>query len=157
MAKRDSSKALAQAKKIVDPWFKSQALAWVARYSEDACLKVAGQAAKSAGECDDEYKRVAVRSWEIAALAERNFFVEAKIALRAAVIESKSVTPHSSRAEALILLLQAALIMGEKDAVMVADELKKSCGKDSHWRCKRAVQDSEKLMQGQVKPRSFFR
>ena len=156
LAKRDSLKALEQAKAIADPWFKSQALAWVARYSEKACLKVATMAAKTAGGCDDAYKKTAVKSWGIAALAERKFLVEAKDALRSALIESRSVTPHSSRAEALILLLQAALLIGNKDAGAVADELKQCCGDDSHWRCKRAVRDSEKLIQGQLKPRPFF-
>ena len=82
LAKQGSSKALELARSISEPWFKSQALAWVARFSEDECLKIAMQAAKAASECDDEYKRTAVRAWEIAALAKRKFLTEAKKSLQ---------------------------------------------------------------------------
>ncbi|MSU60198.1 MAG: hypothetical protein EXS35_18845 [Pedosphaera sp.] len=156
LARRDARKAFEKARSIPDPWFRAQALASVARYIEDDPVKIAKQAAKAADECDDEYKRTAVRAWEIAALAERKHLSEAKKSLREAVSRSKNVTPFSSRAEALTLLLQAAFRIGEKDARLVADELKKSCGQDSHWRCKRAIRDADKFFDGQLQPRPFF-
>jgi len=156
LAKRDSQEALAKARFISDPWFRSQALAWVARYTEDDPVKVASLAAKAASECDDEYKRTAVRAWEIAALAEREHVIEARRGLREAVNQSKSVTPLASRAEALMLLLQAAFRIGDEDAKWVADELKNSCGQDLHWRCKRAIRRISEFFEGQLKPRPFF-
>ena len=156
LAKRDSQEALAKARSISDPWFRSQALAWVARYTEDDPVKVACLATKAASECDDEYKRTAVRAWEIAALAEREFVADAKRALREAVKQSKGIMPFASRAEAFTLLLHAAFRIGEEDAKWVADELRNSCGKDSDWRCQRAVRNAAKLVEGEIKPRPFF-
>ena len=155
-AKRDPKKALEKARAISDPWFRSQALAWVARYAEVGPIKIAREAAKAASECDDDYKRTAVRAWFIAALAERNHTAEAKRELWTAVSQSKKVTPLSSRAEALILLLQAAFQISVQDVRLVADELKSSCGRDLHWRSKRAVRDAWKLVEGELKPRPFF-
>lgn len=156
MAKRDSRKAHEKARGIPDPWFRSQALAWVARYTEDDPIKVAKQAAKAASECDDEYKKTAARAWEIAALTERNLLTEARKGLRAALSQSRSVMPLSSRAEALTLLLQAAIQISPKDAQEVANELTHSCGQDSHWRCRRAIRDAGKFLKGELKPRPFF-
>ena len=153
---RDYREALQRAQRISDPWFRSQALAWVARYADGDAIKVARQAAKTANECEDEYKRTAVRAWAIAALAERSFFEEARKELRAALSQSRAVIPLSSRAEALMLLLHAALRIGVEDARHVADQLKNSCGQDSHWRCKRAVRDAGKLIYGEGEPRPFF-
>jgi hypothetical protein len=156
LAKRNPRKALEEALCITDPWFKSQALAWVARYTEDDPVEIAGLAAKAAGECEDAYKRTAVRAWEIAALAERKHITEARKGLRTAVSQSKNVTPLSSRAEALMLLLQAAFRIGEEDVRLVADELKNACERDSHWRCKRAIRDAGELVDRKREPRPFF-
>lgn len=156
LAKLDPQKALEKARSIPDPWFRSQALAWVARYTEADPIKIARQAAKAAGECDDEYKKTAVRAWEIAALAERKHITEARKSLRAAVSQSRTVMPLSSRAEALMLLLQAAFRIGNEDVRLVADELKNSCGRDSHWRSKRAIRDAAKIVEGKLEPRLFF-
>lgn len=156
LAKRDPRKALEKAQSIADPWFRAQALASVVRYTEDDPIKVARQAAKAASECDDEYKKTAVRAWEIAALAERRLVAEARKGLNAALSQSKRVTPLSSRAEALMLLLQAAFRIGHADAKGIAEELKSSCGGDSNWRCKRAVRDAGKLIAGELDARPFF-
>ena len=156
LAKRDSRKALEKALDIRDPWFRSQALAWVARFTKDDPIKIAMRAAKAGSECDDDYKKTAVCAWEIAALAERKLFTEARKRLRMALSQSRGVTPLSSRAEALTLLLQAAFLIADEDAKVVADELRNSCGHDSHWRCKRAIRDAGKLAEGQLEPRRFF-
>jgi hypothetical protein len=156
LAKNDPSKALEKAQQIPDCWYKSQALAWVARYSDKNTVKVAKLAAKAASECEDEYKKTGVRAWEIAALAERNNLSEARSSLRAAVKQSKGVMPLSSRAEALILLLQAAFKIGSEEASWVSIELKNACGNDSHWRCKRAIRDAGKMLGGDIDPRQFF-
>jgi hypothetical protein len=156
LARRDCRKALKKTRVICNPWFRAQALAWVARYTEDDPIKIAKQAAKAANECDDEYKQTAVRAWEIAALAERKLLTEARKVLRMALAQSRSVVPLSSRAEALMLLLQAACRISQSDARGVAEEVTNSCGNDSHWRCKRAIRDAGKLVHRQVAPRQFF-
>ena len=93
LAKSDSRKALGKARGIGEAWFRAQALAWVARFADEDPRGIAREAAKAAGECDDAYKRSAVRAWEIAALAEREFKAEARESLDEAVALGKEVTP----------------------------------------------------------------
>jgi hypothetical protein len=156
VAKQDCRKALAKARIIPDPWFRAQALACVARYTKDDPIAIAKQAAKAASECEDDYKKTAVRAWEIAALAERQHFAAARKSLTAALQQSRDVFPLSSRAEALMLLLAAAFRVTDSDACRVVEVMKESCGSDSHWRCKRAIRDACKMLQHQLAPRAFF-
>lgn len=128
----------------------------MARFTDGSPVGIAIDAARAAKDCDDKYKRTAVRAWEIAALAERCHFAEARKTLDCAMSQSKSITPLSSRAEALNLLLHASFRIGQRDAKLVADELKMACGNDPHWRCKRAVQDADKLLAAELEPRVFF-
>jgi hypothetical protein len=156
LAKSDSRKALAKARGIDEAWFRAQALAWVARFADEDPRGIAREAAKAAGECDDAYKRSAVRAWEIAALAEREFKAEARESLGEAVALGEEVTPISSRSEALYLLLQAACRIGAKEAKGVYEVLVAACPVEAHWRCKRAVRDGGKIIAGELKPRVFF-
>jgi hypothetical protein len=144
------------AQSISDPWFKAQALAWILRYSTEDILSIARMAETAATECDDDYKKTAVLAWEIAAFAERKMLAEARRVLRMALSQATSVMPLASRAEALTLLLHAAIKMGSKDESVVVDELISSCEKGSHWRCKRAIRDAGKLVNGEIQPRLFF-
>lgn len=157
LAKQNPKKALEKARKISDPWYKAQALSWVARYTEnDNAIKIAREAAKAGNLCDDDYKRTAVRAWEITALAERGLVNEARKILISAINQQKSVTPLSSRSEALILLLHASFRIGKSDAELVVAELKSAIGNDSHWRCKRAIKDADKLLNEEMEPRPFY-
>lgn len=156
LAKKNPRKALEKARGIRDPWLKAQALSWVARFTDGDPVAIAREAANAANDCDDQYKRTAVRAWEIAALGERGHCVEAQRALKSAMKRSNSVTPLSSRSEALTLLLHAAFRIGKSDAKLVANELRIACGNDPHWRCKRAVRDADKLLAEELEPRTFY-
>ena len=156
LAKSDPEKALEQALLIRGPWFRAQALSWVARFTNSDPAAIAKQAARAATECDDAFKKTAVLAWVVAALAERNLTSAARSTLQTALQRSKTVTPLSSRGEALILLLQAAFKISDTDAKAVNDELQVVCGHDSHWRCKRAVRDGARLVTGENKLRPFF-
>ena len=155
MARTDPAKAHKKALQVSEPWFRAQALAAVARYAEGDPLPFAAQASKAASECDDDYKRSAVRAWEISALAERDLMAEARKALDQAVKLARTVQPFSSRSEALILLLKAAFSIGHKEASIVNDAIKASCPSDEHWRCKRAIRNGDKLISGELVPRKF--
>jgi hypothetical protein len=156
LAKSNPKKALDQARKVDEPWFRAQALSWVARFTDGDPVAVASEAAKAARECEDDYKRSAVRAWEIAALAERDCTTQARRSLTEAVSLGKSVTPISSRSEALFLLLQSAFRIGRDEANKVYEVLKTCCPADEHWRCKRAVRDGGKMIEGKLEPRAFF-
>jgi len=156
LAKSNPKKALDAARKVNDPWFRAQALSWVARYTEGDPLAIASEAAKSAGACEDDYKRSAVRAWEIAALAERGFAFDARKRLSEAVRLARGVMPMASRSEALILLIQAALKISREDGLKVNEVLATSCSAEEHWRCKRALRDGAKMVGGDLAPRQFF-
>jgi len=157
LAKSNPKKALAQARVVGEPWFRAQALSWVARFTDGDPVAVASEAAKAARECDDDYKKSAVRAWEIAALAEREYITEARKSLSEALALGKCAEPTSSRSEALLLLLQAAFRIGRDDAAKVYEVLKASCPIAEHWRGKRAVRDGGKMLSGELEPRPFFR
>ncbi|TWT73085.1 hypothetical protein [Allorhodopirellula solitaria] len=156
LAKTDARKALAKARSVSDPWFRAQALSWVARFTDADPQPIAAQAANAAAACDDNYKRSAVRSWEIAALAERKCFGQAKIALRDAVRTARQVQPSASRSEALLLLMQAAFVINRDEAVSVSAELTQCCPIADHWRCKRAITNASQMLEGELEPRNFF-
>jgi len=156
LAKSNPQKALAQARAISDGWYRAQALSWVARFTDDDPVSIASEAAKAATECKDDYKKSAVRAWEIAALAERGCISEAKNRLNETLSLAKNVEPISSRSEALLLLLQAAFRIDNNAAQKVYGILKASCPIEEHWRCKRALRDGEKMISGELQPRSFF-
>ena len=156
LAKSNPKKALAHARKVNEPWFRAQGLSWVARFTDGDPVAVAGEAAKAARECEDDYKKSAVRAWEIAALAERDCMREARKSLSDALALGQRVEPVSSRSEALLLLLQAAFKIGRDEAERVYEILKASCPRDEHWRCKRAVSDGERMLSGELEPRAFF-
>lgn len=156
LARSDPRKALEKARKISEPWFRAQALSWVARFTDKDPPPIASDAARAAADCDDDYKKAAVRAWEIAALGERGCTSKARKALGEALTLTKSVKPISSRSEALFLLLQAAFTIGREEANRVHELLRASCPPDEHWRCKRAIRDGEKLLLGELEPRPFF-
>ena len=156
LAKSNPKKALAQARKVNEPWSRSQGLSWVARFTDGDPVAVACEAAKAARDCEDDYKRSAVRAWEIAALAERDCTREARKSLSEALAVAKRVEPMSSRSEALLLLFQAAFKISRGEAERVYEILKASCPVDEHWRCKRAVRDGERMLSGKLEPRAFF-
>jgi len=156
LAKSNPKKALDTARKVNEPWFRAQALAWVARFSDGDTVSIASEAAKAAGECGDDYKKSAARAWEIAALAERGCLSEARKHLSEVLKRAKDVRPASSRSEALLLLLQAAFKIGRKEAEKVYETLRTSCSPDDHWRCKRAIRDGGKMVSGELEPRPFF-
>ena len=97
LAKSHPDRALKKARRIKEPWFRAQALAWVARYSPGETVSLAREAARAAQQCDDAYQRAAVRAWEIAALAEVGSTAEATRALKAAVETSRSTGAASER------------------------------------------------------------
>ena len=156
LVKSDPKKALAQARKIDDPWFRAQALSWVARFTNGDPDAIAREAERAAANCRDNYQKSAVRAWEIVALAERGFKSRARKSLNQAIELARSIQPASSRSEALFSLLQAAFALGARDANLTYQVLISSCGAEHHWRCKRAVRDSERLISGELEPRPFF-
>ena len=156
LVKEDIAAATRLARSIEDPWRRTQALAWVARFSEDQTLQLAREAEKAAADCTDEYQQTAALAWVVAALAECDLKNEAKRVLHAAVEQATHVTPAASRAEALVLLLQAGMSLGTDCVQPIADKLGSCCGQDAHWRCRRAAKHARQYLAGESTPRPFF-
>jgi hypothetical protein len=156
LAKSCPNEALKQARQVDEPWFRAQALAWVARFADSEVITIAAEAAKAAAEGGDKYQQCAVRAWEIAALAERDYKSEARKRLREALNTAKNVVPAASRSEALFLLLQASASIAPDDFEKLYEMLKNSCCAEEHWRCQRALRNGAKMMSGELQPRPFF-
>ena len=156
LAKSNPKKALDQARKVHEPWFRAQALSWVARFTDGDPVAIASEAARAAQECGDDCRKSAVRAWEVAALAERGSTAEARKSLSEALKLAKRIESVSSRSEALLLLMQAAFRIGRDEAMRAYSLLKESCPVEEHSRCKRAVRDGERMISGTQEPRPFF-
>ena len=154
LAKTDTVEAAAIAEKITDPWFQAQAWSHIARYAPKP-LQFSRKAAKSAAQGKDDYQRSAVRAWEVAALAERGLDTQARSSLTEAVALARTVEQLSSRAEALLLLFQAAFKISVEDAKSVA-EIIEDASSSGHWRAKRARKDVKLMLSSEMPPREFF-
>lgn len=141
LAKSRPNEALKQARQVNDPWFRAQALSWVARFTDGDVSAIATEAAKAAAEGKDNYQQSAVRAWEIAALAERNRVLDARKRLGDIL---------------LLLLLQASAKIADEDAENVYEVMKASCRPEEHWRCSRALRRGAKMIAGELQPRPFF-
>lgn len=156
LAKLQPRDALDQARRVTEPWFRAQALSWVARFTDGNPVAVAAEAAKAAADGEDAYQKCSVRAWEIAALAERDYISEARKSLIELLPVLKNVEPASSRCEAHLLLMQAAFKISDKDAKNIYEAMTSCCQPEEHWRCRRALRDGAKIISGDLQPRPFF-
>lgn len=154
LAKTNTEKAAEIALKTSDPWFEAQAWAHIARYA-DKPLLFSRRASKAAAKAKDDYQRSAVRAWEIAALAERKYFLQARKALKESAELAQTIKEIGSKAEALLLLFQAACKISREDAETVAEILDGSSS-STHWRIRRARKSVDAMLSGETPPREFF-
>lgn len=114
LAKAKPAEALRAARKIADPWFATQALAWVVRFAPaeiaTAALAEARETAKAGREA---YQRAAVLAWPVRAAIEVGNAPAAQAILDDAIALLPKVRPSPSRAEAGGLLFEAAFPGGE--------------------------------------------
>ncbi len=140
LAPKDPEGALALARSIPDPWFRSQALAEVVRFVAEHRLGEVAQEALAAGAgCGDAYQRCAIAAWTVEALAARGHKRAAETALQSALHAAASVDQVGSRAEALGHLARAA---GDLDPLWVekaAHALVELGAEDGHWRVQQAI------------------
>src|SRR5258708_21240003 len=107
-APSSTTKALALAKQISDPWFRCQALAHVARYaSTELVSPIAQEALNTALEQEDAYKAVAASAWPVRAVIERNQVELLPLLLKELMKRAPSIYHPVSRLDALFLICQA--------------------------------------------------
>ena len=157
LAQNNIEEAMKVSKKIIQPWFKAQALAYIVKYIESSkVIKIANEAKKVANECDDDYKKSSVRAWEIVALAERGFKKESEKALNEALKLAVNIEPLSSRCEALFNLFQASCHINMSIAKRLYERMQSLCPIEKHWRAKRAIKNANEIIIGKSVAREYF-
>jgi hypothetical protein len=143
LAMADAVAALRLARENPHPWFRAQALAAVARWSDESQLELlAAESLASAEACHDDYQRAAVAAWGIRALLERGRTAAAACALSAARRRALTASPPGSRAEALFNLLQSAWELGSETRCMLVEDLAATHEQDQFWRVSRCLVDA---------------
>ncbi len=109
LAKTDMTAALEVARRISEPWYRCQALAWTARYaqSESVAVRIAEEASRVAEGADDAYEAVGSVAWAVRALLEREHPVEAEAIMGRATSRAQQIANPVRRVVALYLLVQA--------------------------------------------------
>ncbi len=136
-------KARAIAKKIEDPWFRCQAIAWIARYADAKdVLSTAKQAMDAAGDCEDAYQQAAGSAWVVRALLERDQRDNALTMLELGLHAAPRIGGESSRSEALFLIYQAAFDLSEEFRRSTLFALAELYEQNPHWRIERNYRDA---------------
>ncbi|MGE0698166.1 MAG: hypothetical protein AB7O57_03645 [Hyphomicrobiaceae bacterium] len=115
LARSRPPEALKAARRIADPWFAVQALAWVARFAPAELAAVAlAEARATAKSGRDAYQRTAIMAWPVRAAIETGADDMAALMLADALALLSKVKPPASRTEAAALLLEAAFPGGRR-------------------------------------------
>jgi hypothetical protein len=147
LARGDTAAAELLASRISDPWYRTQALAWVARYASDVeVVRLARQALGAAAECTEPFQQASAAAWPVRALLERGQRDEALLLLEIALRSVPRIQPNSSRSEALFLLLQAAFDAGQDVRRSFLFALADAYDSDPHWRVVRNYEDALVMM-----------
>ncbi|MEM1452553.1 MAG: hypothetical protein AAF957_20210 [Planctomycetota bacterium] len=147
LAPDDPAEALAIARKIEAPWYRAQALAYAARFAErHRVLAIAQEACAAADRGEDDYQRAAARAWPLCALIERGLEARAREELEVALELARRSSPIGSRAEALVLLMEASYALGRSVRLELVDEVASLDHSGAHWRVRRAHERALSLL-----------
>jgi hypothetical protein len=152
LAGHDPLKALNLARRVSDPWYRAQALSYVAWRTPEKCVEIAQEAATSAANASTLFERTAVRVWEIEALARCGYESEAINSLEESVESAVQIEPPSARSECLFRLLEASFRFGDSVFQPVYGRLVSSCDPTDHWRCAVNIKRAKQLQAGDYIP-----
>lgn len=143
LAATDPMKAVSVARAIDDPWFKCQALAYVARYwPGNDYEQFLREASKASDSQDNWYKRVTVSAWPIRAYLERGNPAPAKRLLERYTEEARNIENMGGRSEALLMLFQATEPFGRSLWEPVFHALVKATEPALAWRQMRNIRNA---------------
>lgn len=135
LAPVDPKTALVEARKIADPWFRCQALSYVARFSPPGSVEtIADEAVEAAFMEKDAYRAVAPAAWPLRALLERDLVSQARLLTNTLLEKSAAIEHPVSRLEALFLILQAAFPLPAADRHAVIDSLILAAKSADSWK-----------------------
>jgi hypothetical protein len=124
LAPTNWKEALAVARSIDLPWYRAQAISYVAQHApDDQVESLLKRAQDTAAEDTDQYRRVGVLAWVVEAAIVRNRPEYARKVLAKAHAATETVTPLKSRATALELLLQRGMPLGKIGVHEIARDL----------------------------------
>jgi hypothetical protein len=142
LAPTDPEGAARLARSIDVPWFRSQALAWAARFAADDQLEpLIKEALYVSYSESDPYRTVATGAWSLRALVERGRPTSARRTLDDLLVLVPAIEPTASRAEALFLVWQAVFTLGQDARSQLLDVLLSNCRPNDSWRVGRIYQD----------------
>ncbi len=128
IARTDFAKALPLARTVSEPWFRCQALAYVARYAPDErVVSSAKQAIAAAATSTEPYIQVAATAWPLRALIERNQAATALQLLPQILELAPKIRQRTSLSDAMFLLWEALFPIGGEARKSMTDILIKSC------------------------------
>lgn len=149
LATTDTPGALRAAREVCDPWYRVQALAWVARFAPEAEFEsIAIEALDVRRQCADWYQRVAAAAWPLRALVERGALVTARAGLAPLLDEEARVQVPVSRSEALFLLFQACFDLDAGSRDVLVRRLAAAHDVAGHWRSRRNIVDALSMLGG---------
>lgn len=131
----DTPAALALARTITDSWYRTQALAWVARFAPEAEFKaIVLESLASCFVSDDPYRAVGAAAWSIRVLVEREHSKEVLGLLPKLLIRAADIANPVSRIDALFLLWQAVFPVGINLHRRVLEPLVAACREADSWK-----------------------
>jgi hypothetical protein len=156
LAKTDFNEALLQSRKISEPWYRAQALAWVARYApKDKILSTAQEAIKEAFTSQDAYQRVGASTWAIRALCERGHFQEASQLTTRLLNEAEKIAHPVCRLDALFLLWQGAELLPNEQNESILQRLIDACFAAQSWKGKWVLRNVVAILNDQDSERAY--
>jgi hypothetical protein len=143
LAHTDPARGLVIARRIKDPWFACQALAWVARYcAEEEFEQIIKEAFRAGGKAEDPYKTVASAAWPVRALVERGHLGRLLSIITELKTQAGKIDLLASRSESLFLVFQAVFPAGREYWLDVLHALQESSEPMINWRQGRNLRDA---------------
>jgi hypothetical protein len=141
LAKVDPTAGLAAARGIEDPWFRAQALAWVAHFGPDQDYdNVLAEARAASQSAQDPYAAVGSAAWWIRSMVDRDRPERVLAEVRTILAAAERITNPVSRLEALFLLFQAVFGVNAARA-SVLEPLISACKAADSWKGHRCLRD----------------
>ena len=150
LAPTEPARALSPARGIPDPWFASQALAWVARFApESEFPNIIRESLRVSRNEVNPYRVVAPAAWAIRAIVERNHPEMLPSVIPELLLRAEQIEILASRSEALFLLFQAIFPAGRKHWQPVFASLRKASTPLISWRQRRNLSDAIMIVHGE--------
>ena len=142
LAKVDLKAARKRAERDRDPYKRTQSLGWIIRFAGEPNIRpVVDAAFKSAFENEDSYKAVASAAWPLRALGERGDLRAVRKFLPKVLALVPKIENAVARGDALFLLFQALLPIGETDVAAVLRLLTNTCKEMNSWKGPEILRD----------------